>query len=208
MSIKVSDLIEQVAELLVDKGNVRWSQSELINYINDALAAIIMRRPSITAADSVISVTNNPVVLPNDAYSLLTVEKIGDYRGQYTPIETLDRFYPMWRTQIGIAQCWTKHNDELLRFWIFPAPQEPINVEVIYSKVITVKAQTDVIPLTSVYVGILIDFVLFRAFGKDAENASEESKSLMHFQLFAVAMGDKSATDKAKYTARKQSTLE
>ncbi|MGF1727071.1 DUF6682 family protein [Photobacterium nomapromontoriensis] len=208
MAIKVSDLIEQVSELLVDTNHVRWSKPELIRYINDALAAVIMRRPSLTATHDIVAVSQNPIELPDDAYSLLSVELLGDYRGQYTPIETLNRFYPTWRTDEGVPQCWTQHADEHLRFWVYPAPQDPVSVAFTYSKAITVSADSDVIPLTVVYVGILIDFVLFRAFGKDAENASEASKSTMHFQSFAVAMGDKNAMDSAKRNARTRSAME
>ncbi|MCD9504524.1 hypothetical protein GLP37_20385 [Photobacterium phosphoreum] len=204
--IAVEQLLAQAAATLVDPSFVRWTKNELIDYLNDALSAVITRKPNAVIVRERIEAVGNPIQLPDDTYSLLSIEQIGGVRGQFTPIESLDRFFPDWRTKQGEPKCWTKSADELTQFWLYPAPQELTHVDVQYSKVLKAK-EGESLAMSSVYTGILLDFILYRAFSKDAENASESQKAVTHYQAFNAALGDKNVTDSALQTNFNQSVM-
>lgn len=195
--IDVNDFLEKnIAVALVDTSFVRWSKAELISYLNEALSALIIRKPNAFVVREQVSASSNPVELPTDAYSLIAVEQIGGVRGQFTEIETLDRFYPTWREEKGTSRCWTKSADEMTRFWLYPSPDIETNISIQYSRVITANEGGEIdIPI--VYEGTLIDYVLYKAFDKDSENASEAQKAMTHYQAFNAALGEKNTTDGA-----------
>lgn len=206
--ISVTEVLQQAATALTDTRHVRWSKPEIIDYLNDGLSAVLIRKPNAFMARTTLTVSSNPVELPDNAYALMSVEKIGDVRGQFTPIETLDRFYPDWRVKEGVPQAWTKATDELTQFWLYPVPSKPVDVDVQYSQIIKVDGEEGFIPIQTVYQSILLDYILYRAFSKDAENASEAQKSGAHYQLFNAALADKNTTDGVKQTAFLQSAKE
>lgn len=47
--MKASDIISRVSIALFDQTNVRWSKAEIVNYINDGQAQIILLRPDANA---------------------------------------------------------------------------------------------------------------------------------------------------------------
>lgn len=204
--IAVEQLLTQAAATLVDPSFVRWTKNELIDYLNDALSAVITRKPNAAIVRERIEANTNPIQLPDDAYSLLSVEQIGGIRGQFTLIESLDRFFPDWRTKQGQPKCWTKSADELTQFWLYPAPQQLTHVDVQYSKILTAQ-ENGTLAISPIYNGILLDFVLYRAFSKDAENASEAQKAVTHYQAFNAALGDKNVTDSTLQTNFNQSAM-
>lgn len=50
MPITVKNLIDRISRDLIDLRNVRWSRPELIDFMNDAIAAIVIRRPDLSRA--------------------------------------------------------------------------------------------------------------------------------------------------------------
>ncbi|OBU29321.1 hypothetical protein C0Z01_00505 [Photobacterium kishitanii] len=205
--ISVNTLLTQAATVLVDPLFVRWTKPELLYYLNEALSAVITYKPSAVVARANIEVVRNPVSLPDDAHMLLSIEQIGAVRGPFTPIETLDRFYPDWRTSQGQPKCWTKATDELTWFWLYPAPDKPTLIKVQYSQLLTATEGSD-LRMAIIYSGMLLDFMLYRAFSKDAENASEAQKAATHYQTFNAALTGKVTTDRVKQRALKQAAIE
>ena len=195
--MKVLEVIERVSRDLVDLRFVRWSKDELIDFLNDAVAAVLIRRPDLSRITTEISHTSNRVDLPADAYCLLSVNFIDSIAAQYVNIEKLNHLYPRWRVTEGDPTCWTKNIDDQKSFWLYPAPKAAVQIEYSYSKMSRV-TEVDEFPIPSIYEGLVVDFIMYRAFSKDAENASESGKASLHFQSFTVALGDKNSTDALK----------
>ncbi|MEC6796772.1 DUF6682 family protein [Photobacterium sp. S4TG1] len=205
--ISVDILLTQAAIALVDPLFVRWQKPELLYYLNEALNAVITYKPNAVVARVNIEAKGNPVALPDDAHMLLSVEQIGAVRGQFTPMETLNRFYPDWRTSQGEPKCWTKAADELTWFWLYPTPDKATVIDVQYSQLLTATEGGE-LRMAITYSGMLLDFILYRAFSKDAENASEAQKAATHYQVFNAALTGKVTTDRVKQQALKQAVME
>ncbi|MGZ7226855.1 phage adaptor protein, partial [Streptococcus pyogenes] len=79
---------------LIDASNVRWSRPELIDFLNDAIAAIVLRRPDLTRKTVTIDVDSFTVGLPVDLYKVLAVNHINLMAAQYVDINKLNQLYP------------------------------------------------------------------------------------------------------------------
>jgi len=198
MPITVKNLIDRISRDLIDLRNVRWSRPELIDFMNDAIAAIVIRRPDLSRATAAAATSSNTVALPADAYQILAVNHIDNVAATFVSINKLNQLYPEWRTTVGAPVCWTRNELDETTLFLYPAPQEQVNVEVVYSRTLKVTDESAAFPLSEVYEGVVADFVMYRAYNKDSLNPAEGQKAQLHLQAFATALGDKTATDNAK----------
>lgn len=198
MPITVKNLIDRISRDLIDLRNVRWSRPELIDFMNDAIAAIVIRRPDLSRATAVVATSSNTVALPADAYQILAVNHIDNVAATFVSINKLNQLYPDWRTTEGAPVCWTRNELDETTLFLYPAPQAEVNVEVVYSRSLKVTDESAAFPLSEVYEGVVADFVMYRAYSKDSLNPAEGQKAQLHLQAFATALGDKTATDNAK----------
>ncbi|MCA3989535.1 phage adaptor protein [Vibrio vulnificus] len=198
MSVTVKNIIDRVSRDLIDVRNVRWSRPELMDFLNDAIAAIVIRRPDLSRATAIVSAASNTVALPADAYQILAVNHINNLAAQFVNINKLNQLYPEWRTTTGAPVCWTRNELDETTLFLYPAPQEAVNVEVVYSRTIKVANEGDSFPLSDIYHGVVADFIMYRAYNKDSQNPAEGQKAQLHLQAFATALGDKTSSDNAK----------
>lgn len=198
MPTTVKTLIDRISRDLIDVRNVRWSRGELMDFLNDAIAAIVLRRPDLSRATSKVPAATNTVALPVDAYQILAVNHINNIAAQYVDINKLNQLYPDWRTTSGVPVCWTRNELDETTLFLYPSPESRVDVEVVYSRTLKVSQESDSFPLSPMYEGVVGDFVMYRAYNKDSQNPAEGQKAQLHFQAFAMALGDKTAADNAK----------
>lgn len=198
MPITVKKMIDRLARDLIDVRNVRWTRAELLDFINDGMAAIVLRRPDLTRATQIVATTTNTVALPADAYQILAVNHINNLAAQYVDIHKLNQLYPDWRTTTGAPVCWTRNELDETTLFLYPKPATSVNVELVYSRGLTLALETDSFPLSEMYLGVVYDFVMYRAYNKDSQNPVEGQKAQLHLQSFATALGDKTVMDNAK----------
>ena len=76
------------------------------------------------------------------------------------------------------------------KFYVYPGVAGSAYVEIVYSKNPTsIGAATDVIQVDDIFANALINFVLYRAYLKDAEYAGNQQRAGTHFQLFTQSLG-------------------
>lgn len=194
----VKTLIDRISRDLIDLRNVRWSRSELIDFLNDAIASIVIRRPDLSRATETVATSTNIVSLPADAYQILAVNHVDNVATQFVDINKLNQLYPGWRTTSGAPVCWTRNEMDETTLFLYPAPTVEVNIELVYSRNLRVSTETDSFPLPEIYEGTVSDFVMYRAYNKDSQNPNEGNKAQLHLQAFATALGDKTASDNAK----------
>ncbi|MFV8385802.1 DUF6682 family protein [Vibrio parahaemolyticus] len=207
MSTTVKPLIDRISRDLIDLRNVRWSRTELIDFLNDAIASIVIRRPDLSRATATVPTSSNTVALPGDAYQILAVNHVDDVAAQYVDINKLNQLYPDWRITAGAPVCWTRNEMDETTLFLYPSPTAEVNVELVYSRNLRVAAESDAFPLPEIYEGVVADFVMYRAYNKDSQNPNEGNKAQLHLQAFATALGDKTASDNAKSQMIKQSEV-
>ncbi|GIB55152.1 TPA: DUF6682 family protein [Vibrio cholerae] len=207
MDVTVKVLLDRIARDLIDIRNVRWSRPELMDFLNDAIAAIVLRRPDLSRTTSKVHADTNTVALPDDAYQILAVNHINNIAAQYVDINKLNQLYPEWRNTSGVPVCWTRNELDETTLFIYPSPESRVDVEVVYSRTLKVTQESDSFPLSPMYEGVVGDFVMYRAYNKDSQNPAEGQKAQLHLQAFASALGDKTATDNAKAQMIKNSEV-
>lgn len=74
MSVTVASVISRVESILQDAGNIRWPESELLLWVNDAQREIALLKPDATATNtSSLLVAGTKQTIPDDGNRLLRV---------------------------------------------------------------------------------------------------------------------------------------
>lgn len=204
-AIKAVELINRVAVTIQDPTFVRWTQQELLDYLNDGQRQVVMFRPDAKTVNTTFTcAAQSKQELPANALRLVNVLRNQNGRA-ITKIDRkiLDVQLPAWM-EANIGADGLKHfvYDALdpKVFYLYPKPAVTNVIELIYSTVpdkITISnfaSDTQVIGLDDIYANALMDYMTYRAYQKDSEYANV-NRSQVYFQSFAGALGIKSQAD-------------
>lgn len=113
--------------------------------------------------------------------------------------EILDAQHPEWHYEAnagGTVQHFMFDVRDPKHYYIYPkAPATALYVEIIYSATPTDCSAGGVIQIDDVYANALLDYVLYRAYSKDAEYAQNANLAIAHYQAFVNAMGEKTRNE-------------
>lgn len=203
-----NEIMQRVNKLLNDPGFTRWPKEELLNYLNDAQRAIVLRRPdSYTVdVDDFACVVGVKQSLPADALKLIDIPRNASgkaIRGPYNR-QVLDDNYDTWYAGKTATEVELYIYDERnpKTFYVYPGVTPGIELTLVYSKAppaidSAANDSSEVIALDDVYVNAIIEWILYRAYMKDAEYAANPNKSQMHMNAFRSQLGEKSQADVA-----------
>ncbi|MGB2065132.1 MAG: DUF6682 family protein [Marinomonas gallaica] len=212
--VSSNEILQRVNKLLNDPGYTRWPKDELLNYLNDAQRAIVLRRPDSYTVDTddFTCVEGTKQLLPVDALKLIDVtrnESGKAIRGPYNR-QVLDDNYDTWYAGKTAQEVELYIYDERnpKTFYVYPGVVAGINLTLVYSKAppaidTTGNDAGEVIALDDVYVNAIIEWVLYRSYMKDAEYAANPNKSQMHMNAFKSQLGEKSQADVAMMAQEK-----
>lgn len=207
--MKVSDVISRARNILLDAdaSGYRWSDAEMIDYINDAQRLVAVYRPdSCSASTNHTLVAGTKQTIPTGGFRLLDVVrnvKADNSPGRavtITPRDVLDRFDPDWHS--GAKQATVKHftYDERtpLQFFVYPPVNAGVKIEVSYSKYPTeVTASSNDLTVTDSYFEAIVNYVLFRCYSKETDFAANAQLASAYLSLFASVLGVKLQKDVA-----------
>lgn len=199
--VKVEDLIKDVAITLQDRTNVRWPAADLLTYLNDAQLQIVLHRPDAKAVNAPFACANSSKqTLPADGLRLLAVKRNVGGRS-ITPVqqEVLDIQLPDWHqteADDGVEHYVYDPIDPK-NFYVFPVPPAAHSIEIVYSTAPTKIAAYDattLIGLDDIYQNVIKDYMLHRAYAKDA-TYGDGQRSMIYLQAFNSALGIKTQVD-------------
>lgn len=177
-TVTVKNLIDQARTILQDQDAIRWSDSEFLGWTASAYREIVRHRPDANSVTANIStVADSRQTLPADgAYLISVVRNEAGSKRAVRPIErhVLDSQNPDWHTVNGTtsdqtAKYYVYEKDSPKVFYLYPAPQAGTNVSIQYARIPTAHTATDeVISFDDTYAGLIIDYLLYRAYSKDA----------------------------------------
>ena len=205
--MQVQDITSPVSTILFDNTNVRWSITELTQYVNDGQRAIVLLRPDANAENkSVRLISGTKQAVPTDGISFINMTRNmgsdGNTPGRAVRIasrEALDNEAPDWHyNNFGtVLEHYVFDKANPLVFYVYPGVKPATtgqpngstsNVwcEIIYSQIPTKVANlTDVLDLPDHYGPALQEYVLHRAYSKDASYAGNAQRAATHLQNFA-----------------------
>ncbi|SLM63495.1 MULTISPECIES: phage adaptor protein [Dickeya] len=204
--ITINDVIGRANAQLVDTHWLRWSKSELLDYFNDAINAVIIIRPDAGASVEVFACQpGTRQQLPDGALRLLDVIRIVGGRAiQVIARNMLDYQYPDWHTLSGPIERYCYDEQTPRTFYLFPGATSGVSLEISVSRLPQAAAIGDLradvsraFPLDELYINPVLEWILFRAYGKDSENGNYAMLSSQHYQTFVDLLGVKAQTDQA-----------
>ena len=203
-TITAANLLLRIRDTLQDTTGVRGLDAELLRYMNDAQREIVNLRPDSAADHSNVQLaTGTEQVIPDVGLRLIKVVRNMSAAGgsatgkrviRIVDREILDTQEPNWHdpTVTGDAAHTTvpKHyvfdEDDPRKYYVYPGVAGNAFVEIVYSRSPTdfANASGAVSYLDDTYANAIIDYVLYRAYMKDAEFAGNNQRASSHFQLF------------------------
>lgn len=199
----VAEIIGRVNTQLLDTLMLRWPLAELCDYYNDAVRAVILARPDAGAvAEAVVCIPGSRQSLPTGALRLIEVIRLTDGDALLpVPRDVLDHDYPGWHTMTGVPERYVYSEITPRVFYLFPAPEESVSIDAVICRIpeattiINLEDKTEV-PVDEAYVNPVVDWMLYRAFSKDAAGGANTGQAMQHYQAFADQMGIKQNTDR------------
>lgn len=198
-TVAASDLLDRAQQQLQDTGGGRWPRDTLLDYLNEGQHQIVVFRPAATAR--VVKkklAAGTRQTLANDEVRLLKVARnMGDGSTPGRSItlidqELLDLQRPDWHSEQ--QQSEVKHfvyDDRNPRTWLcYPPADGSTYVEIEVAKAPAALSENDPIDMDDTYQGALADWILFRAFSEDSQEAMEP-RAEQHLQMFYQALGIK-----------------
>jgi hypothetical protein len=215
---KVVDIVKRAQTILQDTTAVRWPLSELQYWLNDSYKEIVILRPDANAESATVTLAAGARQKCHDAASinlpnLLRVLDIvrnlhtsSDKRAiRRTDRKILDDQRPTWYTDTPSysIQHYIYDDRNPHEFMVYPPASNGATVEIVYSSVPTahelseqaLSNSAETIRVDDIYANAILDYILYRAYSKDAEYAANGQRAQAHYAAFSGALGAKTTAD-------------
>ena len=204
-TITATNLLLRIRDTLQDTTGVRWLDAELLRYMNDAQREIVNLRPDAAADHANVQLaTGTEQAIPDVGLRLIKVVRNMSAAGgsatgkrviRIVDREILDSQEPNWHdptvtgdaAHVAIVKHYVFDEDDPRKYYVYPGVSGNAYVEIVFSRSPTDFANTSsaVSYLDDIYANAIIDYVLYRAYMKDAEFAGNAQRASSHYQLFA-----------------------
>ena len=215
-TIKVREVIKRVEDVLQDS-NVRWPRIELQNWLNESYLQIVQLRPDSNAKTGTFTCVagTRQTITTGFASALRIIDIVRNLAAtsdkkvvRLINRSVLDDQRPAWHTDTATVniQNYTFDVRQPKSFFVFPPATTAAQLEVVYADLPTAHAlsaanldpassSSDVILVDDTYISAIIDWILYRAFSKDAEFAANAARAGAHYQTFMSSIGTKTQSD-------------
>ena len=203
--IKVVDVLKDTSYMLTDEGAVRWSKSILLNWFNEAQSALVVRRPDSLAANESFSCgAGTKQNLPAIGLRLIDITRVMG-GGAITRVSRarIDSHISDWHAlpETSDIHHYIYDDRDPKIFYTYPPATAGTSIEIIYSKapekivISDFSTDTQVLSVDDIYANAIQEYILYKAWMKDAETAGNTGRAQAHFTQFRNAIGDKSEAD-------------
>lgn len=195
-------LINKAAILLNDEMNVRWKRTELLLWLGQAQRVVAAQFPAMCNVIATFQlVPGTKQYIPAAGWMLLDVMRNMGVAG-VTPgnairvisQELLDGFNPSWHTaaQTNSVENYVYSPKQETAFYVYPPSDGTTFIEVNYA-IVPADPATEAAALivSDVVEPILVDYMCFRAYSKDAEYAAGLQLASMYMSSFSNALHGK-----------------
>lgn len=207
-TILASVIIAKGRVILQDPTAIRWPDSELLKHLNEGQRYICAQRPDASSIlGNLTLIAGTKQSLPAGETRLLDVKRNMGADGatagapiRLTSQEILDAQVPDWhsRAQNAVTQHYVYDERSPTNYYVFPPAVANQKIEALRSKPPTdIATVNDVITLDDIYEPLLLDYMLYRAWQKDAEYAADPQRSAFHLNAVNAALGIKIKVDMA-----------
>jgi hypothetical protein len=217
-TVKVVDLIVRAQTLLQDEDSVRWTVAELQYWLNDAYKETIGLRPDVNTQTAEYTCVAGPrqVITGSFPNAIRLVEVVRNLAStsnktsiRLTDRRSLDTQQRSWyaETPTTSVELYMFDPRTPKEFLVYPPATTAARLEVIYSILpedhtltaaqLVNPATAETIRIDDIFATALFDYMLYRAFSKDAEQTAMMQRAVAHYQAFQNALGIKQQVDAA-----------
>lgn len=204
MTMQAQSIIRKAQIDLLDEAGTRWPARELVSHLNDAVRALVVARPDITTTTTAVALAaGTRQALPEQAALLVDIPcNAAGKKRAISKVDQLllDRTVPGWQ---GMPQALeVEHFMHDLRepraFLVYPPARVGAQVDLTWSARLqpvpepagaTWAQVSGGIELSEDWDSALLNYVLYRAYSKDAEVAGNAQLAASHLALFNNAAG-------------------
>ena len=194
-----SAIILSARQAIQDLQAVRWTDTALLEYLNEAQLEISRYKPDSCIKNETFSTTSGIVQqLPSDAIRLIDVVcNVGGSAITQVDRKGLALQNPGWpkETASSSIKAFMYHDADPTRFYVYPPAASGASLAVVYSARPAVVAAADPISLTDEYKSSLIHYICFKCFSEDSMSP-DANKASMYHQLFINSLQMSDAADK------------
>lgn len=201
MAATAQNLIDKANVLLQDVDNVRWTQAELLAWLNEGQLATINLVPSAYSEQRDFQLeAGTRQLLPDDSIRLLDVVRNTDgyYDSAVRAVARidLDTQVPGWHTHKAhtVVQHYMYDIGDLNYFYVYPPqPKDEEfrgSVEILLAVVPPeLEKVTDYIALKDYYIPALVNYMVYRAYAKDSDASPNNDLKNQYFAQFQASLG-------------------
>jgi len=205
-TITAGTIVGQAATQLTDIANVRWTQAELLQWLNAGLRQIVTMQPNSNSKLTVVTlVAGTRQSIPADGWMLLRINRnmgtTGTTPGRAIRVvsrEVMDAFNPYWHTDTATLEVknFIYDLEDQTAFYVYPPNIGGQKIELNYSEQPTDLTAGQAIPIFDVFASALLDYIMYRACSKDAEYAPGLQLAQLYLSTFTAAIAVKDKSEK------------
>ncbi|WYK05486.1 DUF6682 family protein [Cereibacter sphaeroides f. sp. denitrificans] len=208
MSFQAKDVMKAASTTLQDGGAIRWTPPELLEYLNAGMREIVTRKPNaVSETRELTLVQGTKQELPADCTILADVTY--NTVAPKTAIRALanrtlmDAQIPGWQDTDTLPFNKTVRHvihsmNDPRSFHVVPGNDGTGKIEAVVgvmpapvaapagAAALDIDAYTNTVPMQDVWRNALENFVLYRAFSKDAGLPGAGERAAAHFQMFTT----------------------
>ncbi len=219
-TVTVVSLINRAQTILQDTSDpgVRWPVLELQDWLNDSYREIINIRPDANSESGAFTCAagTRQVLTTQFANAIRLLDVVRNLAEtsarkaiRHIDRDILDDQRRTWHAEAGSVDIEYFMFDPRLprEFLVYPPASTAAQVEVVYSSVptnhtlteaqLTSAPSSETIKIIDSYANAMLDYMLYRAYSKDAEYAANAQRALAHFTAMQNALGVKTQSDVA-----------
>nr|WP_278422993.1 DUF6682 family protein [Brucella anthropi] len=213
--VKANEIMRKALTLLVDPEAVRWPYPELADWINSAIAAILIAKPSASTETRIVNlVAGTRQKLPDDGDTspFMFMGARRNINADGTPgkvitsvsLNQMDMADPDWhsaRRKRAVVQHFLFDEHVPEEYYVYPYNDGTGRIEAVFAimppKIEATGEPDDIdsydqdVGLPEPYSEPIIDYVCYRAQSKDS-TGGDAGRAVAHYQAFAQAIGIKS----------------
>lgn len=217
-TVKVVDLIKRAHTILLDATAVRWTALELQDWLNDGYKEIVTLHPDSNAQSATFTCSAGyrqdiSTAYP-EAYRVLEVLTNKAALSNKRPVnlvsrKSMDTSHPGWYNESQSISIQKYMYDKRVpkEFLVYPPATSTAQLEIIYATVPAPHTLTEVqlmnpataetIRLDVIYANPLLDYILYRAFSKDSDQANNAARATAHYQAMVTSLNFKVQSDES-----------
>ncbi|WP_067097937.1 phage adaptor protein [Marinomonas atlantica] len=206
----VINRVKTTLQETTDSGT-RWTNGELIEWVNESYQAIIQIKPEASTINMDVELkAGTKQTIPANGLRLIDVVRCVSESSSGAAVTVCDR------RQLDTARRGWHREPQTLdvehfifdemdpkTFYVYPPAQAGAQIELMYSALPDLHSSaSNAIPNDSIrfddtLAPVIVDYVLYRAYSKDADHTANLNRAQMHYQAFMQSLGQKTQIDRA-----------